>query len=201
MDIWNPVVFGAVLGGFNFEFRLFGLLSLIVALAMYPIYILAMTRGKQTPPRSTWFLWFILDAVIFSAQMGRGIFDAMLFAYIVGTLVVSIFTIKYGTRGWTTTETYCTIFVIFSIVILAMSGPLVAVICSLGGFAVAMYPLLKRVWRGEYEDLRAWGLAAVSTSLNWLDGQIFVSSFFFVLQLLVILPVFYYWRYLPKRRK
>ncbi len=201
MNIWNPVVFGAVLWGFNFEFRLFGLLTLLVTLATYPIYILAMTRGKSTPPRSTWFLWFVLDVVAFSAQLGRGIFDAMLLAYIAGTALVAIFTIKYGTRGWTRTETFCTVIVVVSIVVWAITGPLVAMICSMAGFAVAMYPLLKRVWRGEYEELLAWCIVIVSTSLNWLDGQILVSSFFIILQLLVVLPVFYYWQYLPRKKR
>lgn len=200
MNIWNPVVFGTVLWGFNFEFRLFGLLTLLVTLATYPIYILAMTRGKSTPPRSTWFLWFVLDTVAFSAQMGRGIFDAMLLAYIVGTAVVAIFTIKYGTRGWRRTETFCAVIVAVSIVVWAITGPLVAMICSMAGFAVAMYPLLKRVWTGKYESLPAWCTVVLSTGLNWLDGQIFVSSFFLVLQFLVILPVFYYWQYLPRKK-
>ncbi len=158
-----------------------------------------MTRGKQAPPRSTWFLWVVLDIVAFSAQLSRGIFDAMLLAYIVGTLIVAIFTVKYGIRGWTRIETICTFVVTLSIVIWTISGPFVAMICSMAGFAVAMYPLLKRVWRGEYEDLLAWCIVIVSSILNMIDGQIFTSSCFIILQLSVVLPVFYYWKYLPRK--
>ncbi len=200
MNIWNPVMFAAVVWGFKIELHLFGLLSLLVTLAVYPIYVLAMTRGKSSPPRSTWFLWLILDIVLFSAQMRRGIFDAMLFAFILGTALVAFFTIKYGASGWTRTETICSVVVALSIIIWAITGPLAAMICSLAGAAVSEYPLLKRVWAGKYESLPAWCTVILSTGLNWLDGQILVSSFFFVLQLLVVLPVFYYWKYIPKRR-
>ncbi len=200
MFLWNPVVFEKVFCGFNFELHLFGLFTLFAALAMYPTYILAMTRGKQTPPRSTWFLWVVLDVVAFSAQLGRGIFDVLLLAYIIGTLIVALFTSKYGTRGGTRFETICTCVVVLTIGIWAIAGPLAAIVCAMIGFAVAEFPLLRRVWRGEYEDLRAWCIVVVSSILNMIDGQVLTSSCFIVFQLAVILPVFYYWKYLPRKK-
>ncbi len=199
-NVLNPVVFEKVLLGFNFELQLFGLFTLFAALTVYPLYIIAMLRREQAPPRSTWFLWVILDIVAFSASLGRGNFDVMLFAYTVGSLVVALFTIKYGSRGWTKTETICTIVVAITIGIWAIAGPLIGTICAMSGFFVATFPLLKRVWRGEYEDLRAWCILIVSTILNMMDGQILTSSCFVVLQLSVVLPVFYYWKYLPRKK-
>ncbi len=199
-NVWNPVVFEKVLWGFNFELRLFGLFTLFAALAAYRLYIIAMTRREQTPSRSTWFLWFALDIVAFGASLGRGNFDVMLLIYTVGSLIVALFTIKYGSRGWTKSETICTIVVVITIGIWAIAGPLIGTICALSGFFVATFPLLKRVWRGEYEDLRAWCILIVSTILNMMGGQILTSSCFIVLQLSVVLPVFYYWKYLPRKK-
>ena len=195
----NPVVVETVLWGFPLELRMFGLFALLVGCCIYPLYIKAMVQGKQSPPRSSWWLWFALDVVAFGSRIKSGNFDALLFIYTIGSFLIACFTIPYGQKGWTKLETICTAFVLAAIAVWIMFGATVATVCSLVGITVAMFPLLARVLRGEYEDLLAWCIALASSFMNLADGQLLVSIWFIILQLTVVLSITYYWKYLPRK--
>lgn len=202
MSFWNPVIINTVFWGLILKIKLFGLLSLITALvALYPPYILSMVRGEQTPPRSTWFLWLILDAIAFGSRLANGNFDALLFAYTTGTVFVAAFTIPYGKKEWTNFETACAIIVFLAIIVWAAGGRSVATVCALAGITVAMLPLLIRVLRGKYENLFTWCVAPVTGFLNLLDGQIITSCWIITIQLCVLLPLLYYWKWLPRKQR
>ncbi len=198
---WNQVILEEIFFGYTFKLRLLGLFIVFLTSIIYPVYIRAMVRGDQKPSRSTWFLWGVLDLVTFGAQLTRGIFDPMLFAYSIGTFAVSFFTIKYGTSGWTRAETICSLAVGAIIAIWALTGPFWAMVSGVAGFGIASYPLLAKVWRGGYEDITAWVLVLVSSVFNLLDGQYFVSICFMVLQLSILAPILYYWKCLPNKGK
>lgn len=199
--MWDPVVVQIVLWGLPLELRLFGLFALLVGACAYPPYIKAMVQRKQSPPRSTWWLWFALDAVAFSSKLSSGNFDAMLFIYTIGTFFVACFTIPYGEKGWKKIETFCVICVLAAIVVWIVFGAAVATVCSLIGITVAMYPLLIRVLRGEYEDILSWCIVLASSLMNLADGQLLVSIWIIILQLTVLCSVTYYWKYLPRKQR
>lgn len=185
--------------GLALEVRLFGAISAFISFFIYPIYIRSMVVGEQSPPRSSWFLWSLLNLISFSGKFADGTFDAMLFIYVVGTISVAVTTIFYGQKGWTRLETYCSTFVLLAVAVWEIVGPSVAVICSMSGTTVAMLPLLRRVLRGEYENIRAWSIAVTGGFFNLLDGQIMVSLWFMILQSTVVLSVYYH-HHLPKHR-
>lgn len=198
----NPTLIEMTVWGLNLELRLFGLIILVLSLTiLYPPYIWSMIKGEQTPPRSTWFLWLALDFVAFGSRMAEGNLDTLLLAYTIGTFFVALFTIKYGTKGWTKLETISTISVALSIIIWLVVGDFVATVCAMNGITIAMLPMLKRVFRGAYENLTTWSVAIVTSSLNLADGQILTSVWMIIIQLLVLLPVLYYYKYLPWKHR
>jgi hypothetical protein len=191
--MYNLVLIDIVLWGLPFHFKLFGLLSFIAGALIYPIYISAMVKLSVRPSRSTWFLWLGLDMVAFGSRLNSGIFDAMLFVYVLGTAVTAGYTIKYGKSGWTKDETFSCVFVVLSVLVWFFISDTVATVCAMSGISVAMWPLLKNVFRGEFESLLAWSIGALSSSMNLLDGQILTSVWTLTLQMSVIIAVLYHW--------
>lgn len=202
MLFYNPTLIEITISGLALEMRLFGLLALILALvAVYPPYIISMVKGEQTPPRSTWFLWLALDFVAIGSRLAEGNLDALLLAYTIGTLFVALFTIKYGAKGWTKLETICTVVVAGALITWLVDGRSVATICAMGGITIAMLPMLKRVLQGAYENLITWSVAIVTSSLNLADGQLLTGIWMIILQLSVLLPVLYHWKWLPRKNR
>lgn len=202
MSIYNPTLIEMTVWGLALEMRLFGLLALILSLvAIYPPYIISMVKGEQTPPRSTWFLWLALDFVAIGSRLAEGNLDALLLAYTIGTFFVALFTVKYGAKRWTKLETICTIVVAGALIIWFIGGRSVATICAMGGITIAMLPLLRRVLQGAYENLITWSVAIVTSSLNLADGQLLTGIWMIILQLSVLLPVLYYWKWLPRKKQ
>lgn len=189
----NPTIIQTTLWNFNLELRLLGLIALIMSSAIYPPYIKSMLQGKITPPRSTWFLWLVLDAIILISQIAKKNLDAMMVAYLGGTLVVAILTIWYGKKGWTRTETVCTIIVSAALGMWMILGPSVATISALIGTTVGLVPILENAWKGAYEDRLVWTLAFVASIISAFDGQFLTGLWFATLQLSVLAIVVYHW--------
>ena len=188
----NPLLFDVVVFDLDLQLRLFGLLAFVFACATYPVYIRDMISGVLTPPRSTWFMWFALDVVALGSRINEGVLDTLLLAFTLGTFVVALFTIRYGKKGWSNTESYCVVIVSLAIIVWFFSVPLYATICSLFGMSVATYPMFKRVIKGERESLLAWLLVLIATIMNLLDGQILTSLWIIVIVLSIIIPVFHH---------
>lgn len=189
----NPTIVQTTLWNLNLELRLLGLIALVMSSAIYPLYIKSMLRGKITPPRSTWFLWLLLDAIILISQLARKNLDAMMVAYLGGTLVVAVLTIWYGEKGWTQTETACTIIVSAALGMWMILGPSIATVSALVGITVGLVPILEKVWKGAYEDRLVWTLAFAASIINAFDGQFLTGLWFASLQFCVLAIVVYHW--------
>jgi len=202
VDAFNPVVLLTNVWGLSLEFRLFGALAFLVLMPTFPYYIKTMIRDpKHAPPKSTWFLCFALDSILFASRLNSGILDAMLLAYVVGSFFIFVFTIKYGKKGWTIIETLCCVFVGVSIIVWIVADPFWATIASLVGVTVAFYPLASGVFKGEYENILVWIACIVSCFFNLLDGQVLVSLWMMGMQVAIVAPVLYYHKYLPKKKE
>lgn len=151
-----------------------------------------MVKGYQVPPRSSWILYLALDTTILFSQLKENKFDPMMFEYLVGTLAVVLFTIKYGKKGWSKLETFCTVVVVISIIAFISFSSTVATIFSMIGITVATLPILKNVAiEKKPEDLRAWSSALMGSSLNTLDGQILTGLWFMILHSSVTISIIY----------
>lgn len=191
---------------------MFGILTMIAAGSLYPLYARSMLVGKMvtidgknvlkksTPPRSTWFLWLVIDIVAFGGELGRGKLDPLLFTYILGTAYIAYLTIQHGEKKWTVIETICTGTVAAAILLGFLVGPLWATVCALTAMLVSLLPLLGGVLRGGYEDRVAWRMGLLSSALNLLDGQILVSICVASLQSVVLLAISYHWGFLKRWR-
>lgn len=189
--MFNPVVIDMALWGHPTEITLFGLLSFAFSAVTHPRYIVTMVKSKvPPPPRSSWFLYIAMDIVILGSQLSRQVFDPMMIEYTLGTLVVALFSLKYGRSGWSKFETNCSIFVAVSIFLYFSFGPLVATICSLAGITVASFPILKKVMiEQKKEDLLAWSFAVTGSTFSLLDGKLLTGIWFVSLQGIILLSI------------
>lgn len=201
METINPVVIAGTTHGLAIELSLLKIVMVILALTFYFIYILSMLRGNR-PPRSTMILWFILDVVAFLGRLKSGVLDVQLLCYVVGmTVVVSLITVKYGRRGWSQTETYCTLAVGFAVaawVIVGFiatpeMGALVGTVCSIGGLAIATWPMFQGVLKGRNEDLTAWVINLTLCIVSTADGN-WTGAVFSLFCLAIIIPVWHHRR-------
>ena len=189
----NPILFQMVVLDRNLELHLFGLLCVLFSSFIYPLYILSMVRGEQCPPRSTWFLWLLLDVVAFVTRWQAGIFDVQLVIYTIGTLVVAFYTLWYGKNVWEKVDTFSAVAVAVAITAWGIIGPAASTVCALGGLTIAAWPLLQDVYSGKYASRAPWLFAIIGSVFNWLDGQILTGAWFTVLQVLILIPIVYHW--------
>lgn len=193
--MWNPVIIDIALSGYPIEVRLFGLLSFVFSAIVHTRFIVTMIKGTvPPPPRSSWFLYAMLDVVILGSQLSHGILDPMMIEYNIGTIAVALFTLKYGYATWSKLETYCSIFVGISIVLYLSVGPVAATACSLAGITVASLPILKKVLiEKKREDLLAWVLAVTATTCSLLDGQLLTGIWLVLLQGTIAIAIVRLW--------
>lgn len=200
---WNPTVLTGLLFGREVALHLFSVLTMLIAVALYSKYCLAMVKGTEvvvdgklervpvTPPRSTWFIWLTLDVVALSSAWAAQKFDVLLFSYTVGTLVVASYTLKYGKKGWGTIDTLCSAAVFAAILLWLAVGPSFGLWCALFGMFAGMLPIYYGIlWEGKHEDRTSWILGLLMSVSNLLDGEVWVSLYLITIQGMLLLMLF-----------
>ncbi|MCF7835882.1 MAG: hypothetical protein K9M15_02055 [Candidatus Marinimicrobia bacterium] len=199
---FNPVVLATSVWELNLTFHLYGAISFVLALLIFPFYINSMVKDpRHAPPKSTWLLWLTIDSVILGSRFHSGVFDAMMLAYVIGGGAVFITSLKYGKKGWTKTDTVCTVFVATAMIVWVFVNPLLVTIVALTGTAVGSMPLFLGVMKGEYENIFVWTVCIVSSFFNLLDGQVLVSLVMAGIQICVLVPLLYHHVYILRKKE
>lgn len=152
-----------------------GVLAGLMGLAGFVPYFLSMRRGKASPNRATWWIWcgvgFMLMLTSYQSGIRHGIWIPV--AYFIGTLVIALFSFKYGQGGQEATDLFCLMVAAASIFLWYFTGSAkLAMAANLVADGIGCWPTLKKAYaEPEGEDRLAWGIWLSANTLNLFAVQ------------------------------
>ncbi|MEK7132505.1 MAG: hypothetical protein AAB830_00455 [Patescibacteria group bacterium] len=156
-----------------------GASSVLLGLLGYAIYFRSIFYGKTKPHVLTWSTYFLIDTIVFLAQVlkgaGPGAWGTLTGA--VGGLFVSIIALRRGERYITKLDWTSFIGALFAIVLWqATSNPFVAVVIATIINVFAIFPTLRKSYDNPFEesisiwllDLIRYGISIIAlVAVNW----------------------------------
>ena len=155
---------------------LLGALAALLGVAGYAFYFRSIFRGETKPHFFTWFIYFLLDIIVFTAQVlnGAGPGAWVTLTGLIGTFCVSVVALRQGKKNIRWSDWVSFVAALIAIVLWRMTGDaLIAVIIASVINFLAMYPTFRKSFsRPEEESITIWlfdavrfviGIAALST--------------------------------------
>jgi hypothetical protein len=142
-------------------------LSGFVFLAGFFPYVVAILRGRTRPTRATWFIWTLLALITTGSLYAHGSLTGLVIGAVVGDVVVTALSIRYGKPGWNTVDLLSLVGACAAGVLwLSFENPVLAVMVVVAVGLLGALPSWLSVWRApERESLPAWSLFALASLL------------------------------------
>lgn len=128
----------------------FAIIAALLAIAGNIPYLRDIWKERVQPHPYTWFVWTIVSGIIFFGQVakGAGIGALPTAASEIFTLIIFLFSLKYGFKGIVKTDTIFLIIAIFGIIPwLLTKDPTISVVIAVGIDLAAFVPTLRKTWR------------------------------------------------------
>lgn len=127
----------------------FALLAALLAIAGNLPYVWQIVRGSVRPHPYTWFVWTIVSGTVLFGMLAKGagvgalpVAVAELF-----TIIIFLFSLKYGFRGITRTDTYFLVAALAGLIPWALTkDPTLSVVVAVGIDLIAFVPTLRKTW-------------------------------------------------------
>lgn len=71
-----------------------------VFLAGFVPLTISIVRGYYVPPKATWFIWAVIDAMYVIDMYRAGSLNGQTLGGAIGSLSIALLSIKYGESGW-----------------------------------------------------------------------------------------------------
>lgn len=124
-------------------------IAALLAIAGNVPYLVDIVRGRVKPHAYTWFVWSIVSGIIFFGQLskGAGVGALPTAASEIFTLIIFLFSLKYGFKGITKTDTFFLCFALAGLVPwLLTKDPTVSVIIAVLIDVTAFIPTIRKTW-------------------------------------------------------
>lgn len=149
-----------------------GLVAGIVALLAFVPYIASIIRGVTRPSLTSWFIWTLVGVMIVASYRASGATHTLWVAgsYVLGPLIVTLLSLRYGERGTTTLDWVCLTISVGSLIPwwLLRSAPSALALNILADVLGAV-PTIRKSWMApESEDRLAWLIAFLANCINLL---------------------------------
>lgn len=128
----------------------FAIVAALLAVAGNIPYLIDIVRGRVKPHAYTWFVWTLVSGIVFFGQLaaGAGIGALPTAASEVFTLIIFLFSLKYGFKHVTRTDTVFLILALLGLVPwLLTKDPTVSVVIAVSIDLLAFAPTLMKTWR------------------------------------------------------
>lgn len=127
----------------------FAVIAALLAIAGNLPYMWDIVRGRVKPHPYTWFVWSIVSCIVFFGQVAKGAGWGALptGASEIFTIFIFLFSIKYGFKGVTWTDTVFLIVALLGLVPWVLTkDPTISVVIAVGIDLVAFAPTLRKTW-------------------------------------------------------
>jgi len=137
-----------------------GIVGIVLGVVGYWFYFSSIFRGDTKPHLFTWLVYFIVDIIVFAAQVlnnaGPGAW--VTFTGLIGTFLVAVVSLRYGEKHITKTDWISFIAALFAIVLWRLTGdPLLSVVIAAVINFLAMAPTFRKAYAKPYEEsLSVW---------------------------------------------
>jgi len=156
-----------------------GAIAVLLGLLGYGLYFRSIFRGETKPHLFTWIIYFLIDIIVFVAQVikgaGPGAWTTL--SGVIGSLCVTIIAVRLGEKHITRTDWVSFIAALGAIVLWQLTNnPLTAVIIAAIINFLAIFPTLRKSYSNPYQesisiwivDIMRFGLGiSALLSLNW----------------------------------
>ncbi len=161
-------------------YEFFGLISFIIGVTGYAIYIRSILRGQTRPHIYTHLIWSIVTGIAFGAQLydhagpGSWVMGFSAFA----CLSQAVLALKYGEKNITRSDKAALAAALLAIVLwVATDNPLWSVILVSIIDAIAFYPTFRKSWHKPWEEnLTAYNIA----NLKFILSLVAITNFTFI---------------------
>ncbi|MFZ2151702.1 MAG: hypothetical protein WAV09_01185 [Minisyncoccia bacterium] len=112
-------------------------------------YLLDVLKKKVQPHPYTWFVWTLVSAIVFFGQVakGAGIGAIPTFVAEIFTLIIFLFSLKYGFRNISKIDTYFFIVALLGIIPWILTkDPTISVVVAVSIDLIAFVPTLRKTW-------------------------------------------------------
>jgi hypothetical protein len=124
-------------------------IAALLAVAGNLPYLWDIFKGRVKPHPYTWFVWTLVSGIVFFGQLasGAGIGALPTAASEIFTLIIFLFSLKYGFKGITKTDTFFLFCALVGIDIwIQTNDPTYAVIIAVTIDLIAFVPTLRKTW-------------------------------------------------------
>jgi hypothetical protein len=150
----------------------------------YIAYFQGMLRGELKPHGFSWFIWAMLTATGFAAQIwgGGGWGAAIMGATALACLTISLLSIRYGERGITRSDWVAFIIGLSAIPLwMITDSPAASVVILAMADAIGYWPSIRKTWARPYQEGALVFVVAVAKNilaLMAMDDLNWVTSFY-----------------------
>lgn len=130
--------------------EIFAVVAALLAIAGNLPYLIDIVRGRVKPHPYTWFVWSIVSCIIFFGQIakGAGIGALPTGASEIFTVIIFLFSLKYGFKGVTRTDTVFLILALLGLVPwIITKDPTLSVVTAVSIDLIAFVPTLRKTWK------------------------------------------------------
>lgn len=147
----------------------------VLAIIGYIPYIVSILHRATRPAKATWIIWASLDIITLLSMYAKGAVNGQIAAVTLGTSIVAILALRYGTPGWTKLDLICLGGAVVGVVVWQWFGnPTLAIVTSLSVIFIGSVPTFVSTWHDpSKEDKLAWTIywfsciAAVAAIPAW----------------------------------
>lgn len=128
----------------------FAIIAALLAIAGNLPYLWDILKGRVKPHPYTWLVWTLVSGIVFFGMLakGAGIGALPVAASEIFTLVIFLFSLKYGFKGITKTDTIFLVVALAGIVPWVLTNdPTLSVVMAVGIDLVAFGPTLRKTWK------------------------------------------------------
>ena len=122
--------------------------SLLAIVGNVP-YLIDILKGRVQPHAYTWFVWTIVSAIIFFGQLtkGAGVGVWPTAASEIFTLIIFLFSLKYGFKHIRRIDTFFLIFALAGLIPWALTkDPTLSVVIAVSIDLIAFAPTIRKTW-------------------------------------------------------
>lgn len=139
-----------------------GIVAGVLIFLSYFSYTFSTIRGTTKPNRATWFTLAVISSVLAVSYFDLGARSTFWAAggAALGTILIALLSIKYGTGGWSLLEKMCMGFSLLSLIFYILSdNALVTLLLGIGMDGAALVPTVMHAYAKPHEeDKAAWTL-------------------------------------------
>ena len=165
-------------------------------------YIRAILRKETKPAKASWIIWASLDYIVLAGMIAAHTVNGQIIGAVTGATIVIGLAMKYGSTGWTKTDTFCLIGAVTGVMLwFIFSNPVFGIMISCAVAFIGSFPTFLSAWKDpSREDKLAWTIfwiscvCAVIAVPQWTLADAAQPTTFFIIETSMMYILYFHTR-------